>query len=108
MKNFSNTITGAYDTRGPNHDPSTPYRVTVNTRSESIDLVKRLANEGVELRLKIENSESHLPITKSQLVKYIKSCRWFDYYSEMTVTVRFSTVLNQHKGAVRFNNEGWG
>lgn len=108
MENFSNAITGAYDTRGPNHNPSTPYRVTVNTRSESIELVKNLDGEGVELSMKIENSDSHLPITKSQLVKYLKSCRWFNYYSEMTIEVRFSTVFNQHKGLVRFNNEGWG
>lgn len=85
---------------------ATPYRVAVNTRSECIGLIKDLAAKGVDLRLKIEGSETHLTISKSQLVKYTKACRWFDYYSEMTIEVH--NTRTGLKGFVRFNNEGWG
>jgi hypothetical protein len=107
MNNLSNPATGAYDSRGPIHDPNAPYRVAVYTRDECIDLIKDLASKGVELRLKIEGSESHLTITKSQLVKYIKSCRWFDCYSEMVIEVCWSDLRQQYRGMVRFNNDCW-
>lgn len=108
MNNFSNATTGAFDTRGPNHNPSTPYRVSVYTRVECVNLIEGLAADGVELRLKIENSETHLTISRSQLVKYIKSCRWFDCYSEMSVEVFLTNTSNEYVGTVRFSNEGWG
>ena len=57
------------------------------TRQGCLAMVEDLALAGTRFQLSIEGSFSDLEISKTQLKKYIKNMRWYDYYSEMSIEI---------------------
>lgn len=90
--------------------PETVGKPTAHTREDCLSMVEELAAAGTRFKLSIEGSFSDLEISKTQLKKYIRNMRWYDYYSKMSIEIIQLGYIEEERcfdwiGKITFDNE---